>query len=757
MVLGTTGVFAQSALDLQINQVTTLETPTGMTLKVYFNIFDPKTGSPVWDAVPANAQITLLNTNLISQAQVLQPDVPIYITMVLDSGGRMGWAAPALRQAAKLALNNTPNNSLFSVVQFDESVKLLQDFTQNISAIDYAIDQYKVNPKGTCMYDALYTAVQTLSKVPSGRRAIILFTDGHDETLYGAPCSKHTFQELTTFANQFQVPISTIGLSDVSSQVNSAELHDMATTTGGFSAVGGQSDLTKSFGFIMDALKEQWMAQAEVYPKQGVNNATITVTLKDSQTTISKAISITSNTDYLGPPSPVTADFSGLLFHPENSTYDIQLNLTSPGNVSSVQVAIWDSKSGSKVAEYTFKDPVASNTFNFPTDQLIVGGDYELHITALSRSDNTPFNLTQDSQGKPSAEIVHEFTFDPTALSPSITIQSVAQQANDLAVTVTINNTSLVGGFDGWMINENTNTRVVNSDFKLPPLGTGAGTGTIVIPAGANKIPDGKYTCVVRVLGKNGQVYSTAQYPGVVYTATHPSIFQAVWVALIAQPIMLGLIIAILLGVVGFLMFTSMRSKSLTGTPVLQGRLGEKLSSGRAGGPVLPLADNEPIPMRGQSPEKGRPPIPPPIPQPSLQSLPSRNGIDNRDGLSIPSSGEAGVTLIASQPVAIKASLTIVSCPDDASSQGRQVTLTEFPFLIGRVEGSLLIKDANLSRRHAQITYDGANRTYFLTDLNSSNGTSLNEERLVVGQPVQLIHAAMIGLGPNVILRFELG
>jgi hypothetical protein len=220
---------------------------------------------------------------------------------------------------------------------------------------------------------------------------------------------------------------------------------------------------------------------------------------------------------------------------------------------------------------------------------------------------------------------------------------------------------------------------------------------------------------------------------------------------------MLGLIIAILLGVVGFLMFTSMRSKSLTGTPVLQGRLGEKLSSGRAGGPVLPLADNEPIPMRGQSPEKGRPPIPPPIPQPSLQSLPSRNGIDNRDGLSIPSSGEAGVTLIASQPVAIKASLTIVSCPDDASSQGRQVTLTEFPFLIGRVEGSLLIKDANLSRRHAQITYDGANRTYFLTDLNSSNGTSLNEERLVAGQPVQLIHAAMIGLGPNVILRFELG
>ena len=119
--------------------------------------------------------------------------------------------------------------------------------------------------------------------------------------------------------------------------------------------------------------------------------------------------------------------------------------------------------------------------------------------------------------------------------------------------------------------------------------------------------------------------------------------------------------------------------------------------------------------------------------------------------------GEEGATMIAAQQVAEKASLMIVRSPEDASSQGQQIVLAQFPFMIGRVEGSLLIKDANLSRRHAQITYEASNRSYFITDLNSSNGTQLNDQRLTPGQPAQLTRGAVIGLGPNVTLRFDLG
>jgi pSer/pThr/pTyr-binding forkhead associated (FHA) protein len=76
--------------------------------------------------------------------------------------------------------------------------------------------------------------------------------------------------------------------------------------------------------------------------------------------------------------------------------------------------------------------------------------------------------------------------------------------------------------------------------------------------------------------------------------------------------------------------------------------------------------------------------------------------------------------------------------------------------MIGRVEGNLLIQDANLSRHHAQITFDGASRTYFITDLNSSNGSRLNGVPLAPGQAKQLSSGALINLGPNVVMRFDL-
>ena len=677
----------------------------------------------------------------------------------MDSSGSMGAAADTLKKAAKLALTNTPDNSFFSVIQFDEKVKLLQDFTQNISAISYAIDQYKVNPLATCLYDAAYTAVETLSKAPAGRRAVILFTDGKDEKSNGlGPCSQHTYQDLTTLANQMQVPINTIGLSDATSKINTVELDSMASSTGGFSAISGQADLSQAFTKIMDALKAQWMAETVVYPIQGQNDATLSVLLKDN-TSLNANFNFTSSNNYPGPPSPVAAQLTGLLFHPENSSYDIQLSLSSPELVSYVKVSIWDKKSGLKVAEYVFNDPVQFNTFNFPTDKLTEGGDYTLHFIAVSRSDNTPFPLVRDDQGNPQAELLYDFSFDPSAVLPNLQIQSVAQQGNDLAVAITTTNTDLVGGYDGWLISEDTNTRVQNSDFTLAALGTNS--GTIIIPAGSNKIADGKYTVVIRVLGKTNQVYSSAQYSGVVYKATRPSIFQTIWSALIASPIVFGLIIVVLLGVIGYFMFMSMRSKSMTGTPVLQGRLGGKLADKRSGGSVLPLADNEPIPIRGQPAAQVATPVPQPvstlpIPTPPNQPAPSSPVASLGDDRTMVAGREEGATMIAAQPVAALANLTILRSPDDSTSQGRQIALTQFPFIIGRAEGSLLIKDANLSRRHAQITYEAASQAFFITDLNSSNGTRLNEQRLAPGQPSQLTRGAMIGLGPNVTLRFDL-
>ena len=741
-------VSAQSGGDIGINQVSTLETPTEMVLKIYFNFYEPTTGVPVLDADPASAQVTLLNTNQEVQGVVKKPDVPIYITLELDSSGSMAAAAVNLRQAAKLALANSPDDAYYSVIQFDEATTLIQDFTQNVSVINQAIDRYQVNSKGTCLYDAAYTAVESLGRAPAGRRAVILFTDGKDERSNGAPCSQHSYQDLVTLANQMQVPIDAIGLSGSASDLNSAELQNMASSTGGFSAIGSQADLSQSFGKIMDALNAQWMVQVSTYPRQGQNEARLEVNLKDN-TSHSASFSFTSNTTYAGPPSPVTAQLTGLMFKPENSTYDLQLSLSSPELVSSIQVSIWDKKTGLKAAEYIFKDPTASNTLSFPTDALVVGDEYELHLSAISRSDNTAFPLAQDSQGNAATELVHDFTYDPSAFSPKMEVQSVTQQGNDLALVIATTNSGLISSFDGWLIDEATNTRLRDSDFTLPALGISS--GTIVIPLAADKIPDGKYTLVVRVLGKDSQVYSSLSYAGVVYQASQPSLFQTIWAALVRVPILFGLILAILLGVVGYFIYMTVRSRSMTGIPVLQGQLGGKLSDPRQKkDTMLPLADQEPVP--GRSPVSSQPAssINPPIASGSPKQSP---GDQTR-------SAEAAAVsnpLHAGQPAAVRVQLTVERSLEDKSIQGQQILMAQFPFVIGRREGNLRIQDIDLSRRHAQITYDEARQTYYISDLNSSNGTKLDGVALVSGQAYALTSRSLIQLGPNVTVRFDLG
>jgi pSer/pThr/pTyr-binding forkhead associated (FHA) protein len=114
-----------------------------------------------------------------------------------------------------------------------------------------------------------------------------------------------------------------------------------------------------------------------------------------------------------------------------------------------------------------------------------------------------------------------------------------------------------------------------------------------------------------------------------------------------------------------------------------------------------------------------------------------------------------GATMVSSSPMAPHAFVTVLQAGGSPAPQG-QILMTQFPYVIGRAEGSLIIPEPNISRKHAQINYNEASRVYTISDLNSSNGTRLNNQSLPPGQPAQLVNGALIGLGPNVIIRFDL-
>jgi FHA domain/von Willebrand factor type A domain len=707
-------------------------------------------------------QLSLLNTNYTANGELKKPDVPIYITLVLDASGSMSGAAPTLRKAAKESLNNSPDNSLFSVVQFDEEIKLIQDFTENIPAISYAIDRYQVAQKGTCLYDATYSAVEAMAKAPIGRRAVILFTDGKDEKADGKVCSKHTYQELVDFAMQNQVPISTIGLSYKAGAINDLELKSMAASTGGVSAIAGQGDLETAFGNIMQALKAQWMFEANIYPRRGKNDAVLNIVLKDG-TALNQPFPINSNTDYPGPPSPVSVNFAGLLLKAAQQSYEVQLDVTSPELAKYIKIEIWDKQAGSKVDEYVFDKLAANNQLLIPTKSLTTGKSYEMRITAINKQDGTPFQIGHDDQGKPLNELIHEFLFDPSTAYPSLQVQSVVEKSGNLILAVNVTNPDLIGGFDGWLVDENTNTQVLNSNFTAQAITSTS--GNITVPTKSNRIPDGKYTVIVRVLAKNNNVYSSASYEGVTYKA--PTLFDRLGVALIAAPIFLFGILVIIVAVVGFLMFNSSRQKSMSGMPVLQGRLGGKMDGGKPSGSVIAVAEDEPIPSRNKS--TAAPPATPVVasPQPAKPApLPSAAPMQSAQ-FATPSADatmlagntnqvEGAATVIAAAPLMPRATVSILDSDGSAAPKG-PVLISPLPFLIGRTEGAFVIQNANISRKHAQITYDAAQRAYFITDLNSSNGTRLNSQRLTPGQAARLASGTVIGLGPNISVRFDLG
>ena len=99
---------AQETWDILINLVSPLEQKDGMLLKVYFTITDG--GAPVMNAQPTSGQIALLNNEYVANAIIKKPDIPIYIALVMDASGSMGGSAEALKNAAKLSLNNIPDD-----------------------------------------------------------------------------------------------------------------------------------------------------------------------------------------------------------------------------------------------------------------------------------------------------------------------------------------------------------------------------------------------------------------------------------------------------------------------------------------------------------------------------------------------------------------------------------------------------------------------------------------------------------------------
>lgn len=718
---------------IRINWIQTVELDDSMGLKLYFNLYETASGLPFTHPRPTSAQITLVNTGYTSPAIIQAPDLPIYITLLLDASSTMMGNAQHLRDAAKISLSNPPDNAHFGVVQFNEQINLLQDFTQTLPLVSFAIDQYSPSNQGTCLYDAVYLSVEALADAPVGRRAVILFTDGIDQKLDGSTCSQQSYQDLVTKALELDVPIHTIGLLREEGNINEPELQNMAGTTGGYSAFTALNDLPDAFTKIMDAMKTQLMVEATIYPERDQNQAVLTLILEDGSS-LNTAFFVESQTSYPGPPSPVTLRLDGLQLIAETQNYDLQMAVSMPELVSYVKVALWDKGSGSKVTDLIFNDPVDFNQFSIPTELLSADRDYELRISAISRDDNTPFVLAVDRQGQQTYELIHEFSFDPSGIFPSIYIDSVTQTGSSLFLNVSLFNPQLINSYEGWLVDKATNTQVSDSRFLL--AADAADDGQIELPTREMRLPTGTYMVVLRVLNDQNQVLMTAQFDELTFVA--PGLFQRVGAALIAMPIFIVLIVGMVMALVLFLMINASRQKNISSTPVIKDQLGKEKNKPPTSHGLQAIASDEPYLAK----DKGN--------LPAEQSKPvSKKSSSTQDAtLLFEEQDLSDRTVIFENPL-VNSQLTITKGSPSVTCE-----ITKSPFIVGRKDVDMVFNAASVSRHHIEIVFDGK-QNYFITDLNSSNGTRLNGQRIKSGQAVPLPDGALIELGPEVALKFE--
>jgi VWFA-related protein len=107
-------------------------------------------------------------------------ELPVTLALLIDTSPSVRPVFEEEKATAKAFLESIlRTEDLALVIGFDQSVTLVQDFTDNIRLLNRAIDSLETGG-GTAVYDAVYLACKEKLATETGRKAIILISDGED-------------------------------------------------------------------------------------------------------------------------------------------------------------------------------------------------------------------------------------------------------------------------------------------------------------------------------------------------------------------------------------------------------------------------------------------------------------------------------------------------------------------------------------------------------------------------------------------------
>ena len=192
-------------------------------------------------------------------------NLPIALAVLLDTSASMDTKLPTAQEAAIGFAKRLRAQDLAEVIDFDNRVTVLQQFTSSAQELETAIRRTSAGGS-TSLYNAVYIALKDLKKVVAKnseeirRQAIIVLSDGEDTS------SLLPFEEVLDLAKRSETAIYCIGLRDNeggggSKTFKEAEfvLRQLAQQTGGRAFFPNQlADLNGVYSQISDELSSQY-------------------------------------------------------------------------------------------------------------------------------------------------------------------------------------------------------------------------------------------------------------------------------------------------------------------------------------------------------------------------------------------------------------------------------------------------------------------------------------------------------------------
>ena len=180
-------------------------------------------------------------------------DVPLTIALVIDTSGsvkdKLDYEKSTAAEFFKDILR--PKKDLALIIQFDSEVNLVQDFTQSYNDLLNGLDSLRAG-NSTALFDAVYLAAEEKLKHETGRKVMVVITDGDDTS------SKVRKEEALEAAQRSDVLIYGIGVQTEDSSFR--VLKKFAEETGGafFSPHAKQAEIRDAFRSIREDIRGQY-------------------------------------------------------------------------------------------------------------------------------------------------------------------------------------------------------------------------------------------------------------------------------------------------------------------------------------------------------------------------------------------------------------------------------------------------------------------------------------------------------------------